>query len=103
MKSKVLWGYAHGRPGTWEASCVDLDISVQGASFEEVRSLLDEAVVTYVEDALKEAPADRDRLLNRRAPFWVKLKFAALFIAHISSRRSATRELQAGFDIQCPA
>jgi hypothetical protein len=103
MPPKVLWGYAHGRPGAWEAICVDLDIAVQGESFDEVRGVLNEAVVSYIQDALKETPKDRNRLLNRRAPFWVKLKFAAIFIAHISSTRKNADELQAGFDIPCHA
>lgn len=103
MQQKFLWGYAHGKPGEWEAICVDFDIAVQGTSFDEVRAMLNEAVASYVEDAMAEAPADRDRLLNRHAPLWVKFKFAAAFLAHISFGRSRSKELQAGFDIPCPA
>jgi hypothetical protein len=103
MDKRMLWGYAHGRPGAWEAICVDLDIAVQGDSFDEVRSLLTEAVTTYVEDAMKEEPQDARRLLNRRAPFWSQVKFAAVFLAHISSRNRQQRECKAGFDILCPA
>ena len=103
MNARMLWGYAHGTPGAWEAICVDLDISVQGASFDEVRALLDESVASYVEDAMKEDPKDARRLLNRRAPFWVQLRFAAVFLAHIGSRGGKQRELRAGFDIPCPA
>lgn len=103
MEGRVLFGYAHGRPGAWEAMCVDLDIAVQGASFDAVRDLLNEAVASYAEDALKEAPRDAERLLRRRAPPWVQLKFVWLFLAHIALRRRANRELRAGFDIPCPA
>lgn len=103
MASRVLFGYAHGRPGAWEAICVDLDIAVQGSSFEEVRDLLNEAVASFAEDARRERPRDAERLLRRRAPLWVQLKFVGLFLAHIASRRPANRELRAGFDIPCPA
>ena len=103
MEKRMLWGYAHGRSGAWEAICVDFGISVQGSSFDEVRHQLDEAVASYVEDAMKERPEDARRLLNRSAPIWVQLRFAAVFIAHISSRKRQQREFKAGFDIPCPA
>lgn len=101
---KVLWAYAHGTKGAWEAICADLDISVQGESFDEVRGLLEEAVSSYVEDALKESPRDAARLLNRRAPWWLRLRLATRFLGHIGSRRRRQpSELQAGFDIPCHA
>lgn len=103
METSVLFGYAHGRPGDWEAICIDLDIAVQGADFDEVRGLLIEAVATYAEDARKESPRDARRLLRRRAPWWVQLKFIGLFLGHIASSGRPKRELQAGFDIPCPA
>lgn len=103
MNRKVFWGYAHGQADAWEAICVDLDLAVQGVSFDEVRGLLNEAVATYAEDARRERPDQARRLLARRAPVWVQLKFAAMFLAHIGLRGSDRRELQAGFDIPCPA
>lgn len=103
MQQRALWGYAHGRDDRWEAICVDLDISVQGESWDEVKALLDEAVRTYVEDALRESPADRDRLLHRQAPLLERVRLAVLFMVHIVSSRRRRRDLQASFDIPCPA
>jgi hypothetical protein len=104
MVDRVLWAYAHGTDGSWEATCTDLDISVQGADFEEVRALLAEAVSSYIEDALKETPRDAERLLNRRAPWWVRFRLATRFLGHIGSpHRRQPREFQAGFDIPCHA
>lgn len=103
MRPRNLWSYAHGDASGWEAICVDLDIAVQGRSLDEVRGLLAEAVETYVEDAQREAPAAAKRLLNRRAPWSVRVKFALLFLAHILSHGRPGREQRAGFDIPCPA
>ena len=37
---KRLLCFAEGKEGDWEGICVDLDIAVQGASFNEVCELL---------------------------------------------------------------
>jgi hypothetical protein len=64
---------ARGTQSHWEAICLDFNIAAQGRSLDEVSRLLEEAVTSYMLDALKEAPQDRDRLLRRRAPFSVRL------------------------------
>lgn len=69
MTSRSFLCYAHGRDGDWEAICVDLDVAVQGASFEEVQMLLNEAVVEYVDAPMFETPKVRAQLLNRKAPW----------------------------------
>ncbi len=72
---RVLRCFAEGRPGDWEAICLDLDIAVQGESFEEVYSSLNEAVTQYFE-AVQELPEDqRSRLLHRSVPLSVRLKY----------------------------
>lgn len=69
---KVLRCYAEGRPGDWEAFCLDLDLAVQGDSFQEVFASLNEAIEQYIE-AVCELPEDqRMPLLNRRAPWRVR-------------------------------
>lgn len=69
--SYYAWG---GRDG-WEAICVEFDIAVQGGSHEEVRQLLEEAVNGFVKyvNALPEGD-DRNRLSNRRIPWYLHLK-----------------------------
>ncbi len=95
---------AHGRAGSWEAICLDLDIAVQGSSFKEVRSLLHEAVCTYVQDALKEAdPAVRRRLLHRRAPWTERLKWAWPFVIGAVFPERPNHETRTGFELPCPA
>jgi predicted RNase H-like HicB family nuclease len=49
LASRSLHCYAEGRNGDWEAICLDLDIAVQGGSFEEVFGSLREAISLYLE------------------------------------------------------
>jgi hypothetical protein len=57
----------------WEGLCLDYDIAVTGRSRREVGETLDAAIHSYVEDACKEAPRDRDRLLRRKSPLLLRL------------------------------
>jgi hypothetical protein len=86
---RQLLCFAHGRDGDWEAICLDLDIAVQGKSFDDVRSALDFAIHDYIEAARNEAPAVRERLLARQAPLWVKAKNIFGFIWHALRHRSS--------------
>lgn len=70
---------ARGKGGRWEGLCLDLDLAVQGRSFDEVRALLTEAIASYVEDASAEMEPARSRLLTRRAPFRIRLLWALAF------------------------
>lgn len=73
---KVVYCYASGREGAWEAICLDLDIAVQGASFEEVSALLREAITLYLETVSDLPEDERAALLSRPVPFWTRLRFA---------------------------
>ena len=74
MASKSLRCYAEGRDGDWEAICLDLDIAVQGGSFEEVFSSLQEAISLYLETVTDLPPQEQRALLHRPAPFPVRLR-----------------------------
>jgi len=76
--TRTLHCYAHGDESGWEAICLDLDVAVQGDSFDDVYRGLNEAITLYVE-SLADLPApDRDRLLREAAPLAVRFKFLAL-------------------------
>lgn len=60
--------FASGRPGEWEAICLDYDIVVQGRSFDDVQHLVRLSIDDYIESARQESPEIRDKLLNRRVP-----------------------------------
>jgi len=55
VAERLVLCLARGRPGDWEAICLDFDIAVQGESFEQVENLLMTSVRAYVEDAMKES------------------------------------------------
>src|SRR5262249_7788297 len=67
---------ATGHGDKWEAICLDLDLAVQGHSFEEVRQSLGVAIEMYVERAMEAPEPTRSQLLNRKAPFFVRLIWA---------------------------
>ncbi len=72
---KVLKCYAEGRDGDWEAVCLDLDISVQGESFEGIFQALNEAIALYFQAVMALPEAERPHLLDRPAPFMLRLRF----------------------------
>jgi len=74
MKQYLLC-VARRREGHWEAICLDLDIGIEGRSFEDVQARLNKAVVSYIEAAMKKPDRVRDQLLNRRAPFLVRMQW----------------------------
>jgi hypothetical protein len=78
-KMDQLFCIAHGKGERWEALCFDLDLAVQGRSFDEVRQLLCEAISTYIEDASAENELARSQLLARRVPFHVRFLWAWRF------------------------
>ncbi|MDO1560394.1 hypothetical protein Q0812_13245 [Brevundimonas sp. 2R-24] len=101
---RMLWCFAHGSNRTgWEAVCVDLDIAVEARTFEAAKAALESAICSYVEDALQEAPADRARLLRRRAPWFVRLGCWAKLAWHAVTNRRRDDDQRAGFDVLCPA
>ena len=75
LPNRTLHCYAEGRNGDWEAICLDLDIAVQGGSFEEVFSSLQEAISLYLETVTDLPPQEQRALLHRPAPFPVRFKF----------------------------
>jgi len=86
----------------WEAFSLDFDIAVHGKTFDEVKSTLQHAVATYVQDAMKEAEPHRSRLLNRRAPLSVRLMWGwRFFLEAVRNRRDRTAAI--GFPVSCPA
>lgn len=95
---------AKGRDGRWEAICLDLDIAVAGDSFEAVRADLNQAISSYIEDAMKEAEPFRSRLLNRRTPFWSRLQWTWPFIVSaMFGRKQRDTEETREFPVPCPA
>jgi predicted RNase H-like HicB family nuclease len=104
-----FFAIARGREGHWEAICFDFDIAVQGRTFNEVAKLMDEAVETYVEDAMKEDETTRAKLLSRRAPLSVRLSwisglvFAALCGRVVRDGNASSATATVPFAVPCHA
>jgi hypothetical protein len=100
MRKRLLC-YAEGHGEAWEAFCLDLDLAVQGRSFEEVYGFLNAAIRDYVESAQKEDRATSDRLLNRKAPLLDRLRFYRHYLGSIF--KTYQDQETHGFTIPCPA
>jgi len=92
---------AHGSADRWEALCLDLDLAVQGRSFDEVHARLQEAVDTYVEDAQAEAEPARSQLLARRVPLHVRLLWGWRFFKAALYGRSPTGDSTVWLPVNC--
>jgi predicted RNase H-like HicB family nuclease len=104
MAERSLQCYAHGHSdGVWEAICVDLDIAVQGRSFAEVREFLQTAIESYIEQAKQERPEDAKRLLNRRSPWHVRVRYALAAAAGSLFGRATGRVREQPFVVSCRA
>ncbi|HEX9767647.1 MAG TPA: hypothetical protein VGA50_00620 [Kiloniellales bacterium] len=99
---KVLRCYAEGHDGDWEALCLDLDIAVQGSSFEEVFNGLNEAIHVYIESALELSSSDARRLLNRPAPLHLRLEFLWRSLLDVFNSNKNGR-LRHSFTLPCTA
>jgi hypothetical protein len=92
--------FARRKNGDWEAFCADLDVAVQGNSFDDVHAALKEAVSDYLSAARQESPEDFARLSKRRAPWHVR----ALWIWRVAWSGMMSRGyLSASFPVTCPA
>jgi predicted RNase H-like HicB family nuclease len=84
---RVLHCYAFGDDNEWQAICLDLDLAVQGRSFEEVFHRLTEVICLHLEGVMELPEEDQKRLLNRSVPWFVRVKFAvAAFIMALRTR-----------------
>lgn len=99
----VLVCVAHGHGQDWEAFCLDFDLAVQGHSLADVRDRLEDAITDYVQAAMAEAEPARSQLLNRRAPFLLRLQWALRFFVATISGRNRSSDSTVGFPVTCHA
>jgi hypothetical protein len=104
--TRILRCYSEGKGDQWEAVCLDLDIAVQGKSFQEVYGSLNKAIEDYVHYVVTLPETERDRLLNRTAPLSMRLRFLwyAFLISFRGGQRHRGPQKQRGeFLVACPA
>ena len=88
----VLRCAAEGSRGQWEAICLDLDLAVQGQSFEEVYKELNEMIVGYLETVSTYSPAEQARLINRKAPFGLRFRYTVRYLLASLFGRDSNKE-----------
>ena len=71
----ILRCYVEGSGRQWEALCLDLDIAVQGESFEAVVASLRESIGLYLEHVMSLPESEQRRFWRRRAPLSMRLRF----------------------------
>ena len=100
--NRVLRCCASGRGGAWEAICLDLDIAVQGRSFDDVAKQLNEAIALYLETVADLPEDERSALLNRSVPLWTRIRYAVdAFL--MALRTSHHGELKHRYTVAAPA
>lgn len=71
----ILRCYAKREEGQWVAVCLDLCLAAQHDTLEGARSLLEEQIVSYVEEALTVDRASAEMLLSRKAPLSQRIEY----------------------------
>ena len=92
MQKILLRCFAEGGSSGWEASCIDLDISVQGDSFEEVRAFLNEGIAMYFESVESLPESERAELIFRKAPFAVRARHILKHLIYYVFAKSSANE-----------
>jgi hypothetical protein len=92
LGARPLHCFAEGRERDWEAICLDLDIAVQGHSFEAVSDELAQAVSLSLQTIADLPPGERTSLLRRPVPFLVRLSFVARAVRGLVSTNHADRQ-----------
>ena len=74
--------YAYSSGGRWHGICTDLDIAVDGASYQEIESSLGICIQMYLESISELPEGERRRLLARRAPWHLRARLAVSTWTH---------------------
>ena len=101
--NKAIWCYAEGRPGNWEAVCLDFDLAVQGRSFDEVYRELDESISMYMEYVSSLPEREQRRFLSRKVPLNLRLRFILVLLVTTLFKNSGDDRDRAGFLLHCQA
>lgn len=102
MGERKLHCLALGSDGAWEAICLDLDLAVQGRSFEEASAALRQAIDLYLEHVATLPTAERTRFMARRVPLLMRLRFAVKAFALAMTQDSGER-FQHHYTMPCSA
>ena len=85
---KTFRCYAYSSGGRWHGICTDLDIAVEGGSYQEIESSLGICIEMYFESISELPEGERRRLLARRAPWYLRAWLAISTWVHQLKRAS---------------
>lgn len=102
LKREYLY-YVYGADSDWTAICVDIDLSVQASTHDEARQKMADVFHSYMEDALKETPENRDRLLNRSSPWTLRLSLWLQYQFFLLRRARPHKRSLSADAFPCPA
>lgn len=103
LKRDYLYYVLGNGAGDWSAICVDLDLAVQAASQREAIDKMEQMVSSYIEDAMREEPQVRDRLLSRSSPFKLRFQLWLAYQLFLLRRRRPHEKSVSAVAIPCPA
>jgi len=87
----------------WQAICLDLDLAVQGNTCRETQDLMKDMISSYLETISTYSKEERKRMLNRKAPLWVRLAWAyKFFVYSVFSNRGAGDKMVIPSHHHCP-
>lgn len=92
MQKILLRCFAEGNDSGWEAACIDLDIAVQGATYDEVYKSLNDSIAMYFESVSALPEHERAELIFRKAPFLVRARHIARNLMFYMFATSPSRE-----------
>ena len=99
----VLTCYAEGRPGNWMAICLDFDVAVDGPDLPSVVNSLRKAIIEYCDYVSTLPVEDQRRLLRRKAPLQMRIKFLWHMIRTLWIRRDGGNNPKGRADFTLPA
>lgn len=95
--------YVLGSGSEWAAICVDLDLAVEAESRRDAIAKMEDVFHSYVEDAMKEEPPVRDRLLSRSSPWSLRFKLWLSYQLYLLRRSRPHKRSVSAVAIACPA
>ncbi|MCY4101405.1 MAG: type II toxin-antitoxin system HicB family antitoxin [Rhodobacteraceae bacterium] len=76
----------------WEGLCTTYDIAMFGTTLEETEQYLEEAIETYLEEVYKLPEQDKNRLLKRRSPWYLRLTLNVGYLINQLGKKVGNRD-----------
>ena len=81
--------YAYKTGGRWHGICTDLDIAIDGRSYQEIKVSLETCTEMYLDGIAELQEDERRQFLTRRAPWHIRARLALSAWVHQLVRSDA--------------